>query len=121
MAQLHSKHHKYKLFLAKGTSSSPLSVLSHLFPECMAIMMVSINTILLGCAALAFRYASAGTIRPGLELETDYDPLLDQSMLGALAANGAKAHAGTCRWSNCGQDCPQGFDEVPRFQGKRVR
>ncbi|KAF2446283.1 hypothetical protein P171DRAFT_512093 [Karstenula rhodostoma CBS 690.94] len=85
----------------------------------MSAMKVKIHTILLACSAFAFRYAAAGTIPPDMDLEVTPDPMIDQSILGSLAANGAKTHAASCRWTNCKENCPPGFVEVPRDQGEK--
>jgi hypothetical protein len=83
----------------------------------MVTMKFKIHTLLFLYSAFAFIYAAAGTIPPDLDLDLSLDPSLDEGMLGALEANGAKAHASTCRWTNCNENCPSGFVEVPRKSG----
>lgn len=112
------KYHRYQPFNVEGISSSLPFVSRRPCSKFTVTMKIKTRTILLACSALAFRYAAAGTIPPDLDLENFPDPMLDPGMLGSLAAHGAKTHAATCRWTNCGQNCPAGFVEVPRNQGE---
>lgn len=63
--------------------------------------------------APVFLLATAGIVPKDLFQENV--TALNQDILGGLAGNGAALLAATCRWTNCNQDCPTGFVEIPRL------